>query len=519
MRTNIVQFDDLVGARSDPATLFTCERHFPRFDRATAFEHTTSNRLVIAGNASTASAQPGAPPSTAAAAPSPRSAVWLPSGDGYNRLELGDVAVALPVSGKWLTPRPNSISSTSGGGGVSHESPLLGAARACAEGSVLACARHTWMAAAGPSLDVLLMADCLPLCQGGAADGQNPAGCRLNTNSWQHDSAFEFEMLPWLRPHAALAKLEARCFWAEYKGLGLSWRKTSAMIMTLLARFPTKTYYLKADADAILRPNNLMHFLRFLHREVDPRSPIYFGTAFGTYNCTDDPSDNCRSFTFNKGASLTTDRWGQNTRRRVRLRETADWLKLERQILEANLGDGWEKQQAVENRTAVMCAAGGGRSPSLGRSPLTSTGAPPAHFRRYAMGGVYGMSRLAAQRLVRSSCQAILGSLYCQGCARNVLGKGVHTHEDANLGLCMHLNQVLSALGRRVHPLTSLGGRTSAARPQPPHKRVHAPLHPPPLTTSAPRAISSVAATTPTTHTASFARGLSCSAVRTAGAP
>ena len=63
----------------------------------------------------------------------------------------------------------------------------------------------------------------------------------------------------------------------------------------------------------------------------------------------------------------------------------------------------------------------------------------------YAMGGVYGMSRPAVERLIRSKCQRKLAAIRCRGCARSVGGSGMHTHEDANLGLCMRLNQVISS--------------------------------------------------------------------------
>jgi hypothetical protein len=167
------------------------------------------------------------------------------------------------------------------------------------------------------------------------------------------------------------------------------------------------------DADAVLRPKNLLHFLRFLHRQIDPGSPVYFGSAFGTYNCTDDPSDNCRSFTFNKGEPSRTDRWGKAKKRGKRLRESPEWLALEKELLILNLGEErWRAQQTVENRTAIM----------------------------YALGGVYGMSRSAAERLIRSKCQRKLADIRCRGCARSM-----HTHEDANLGLCMRLNQVITS--------------------------------------------------------------------------
>ena len=398
-RTNLIPFDDLVGSAADPSTLFTCGRQFAPLDAPARYSHFTRNKLTRA------------PPPTAPSTPNRTSTAatvlsWQPAGVEFAPLGLADVAIGMPVSGMWLMADADS------GASSDHASSTLeAAATACAHGSVLACARHTWMASTGDALDVLLLADCRPLCP----DGSAAAGCKLNTNSHELDSAFAFPTAPWTQPHASLAKLEIRCSWIPYRGLVVrSWKKTELLFRSLLARFPRKAYYLKMDADAVLRPKNLLHFLRFLHRQIDPGSPVYFGSAFGTYNCIDDPSDNCRSFTFNKGEPLQADRWGKATRTRKRLRESQEWLELEKELLTLNLGEErWRGQQTVENRTAIM----------------------------YALGGVYGMSRPAAERLIRSKCQEKLAAIRCRACARNVMGIGMHTHEDANLGLCMRLNQ------------------------------------------------------------------------------
>ena len=391
-RTNLIPFDDLVGSAADPSTLFTCSRQFPPLDAPARYSHFTRNKLTRA--------LPPTSPSTPSRTNTAATVLsWQPAGVEFAPLGLADVAIGMPVSGKWLTADADHASST-------LEAALEAAATACAHGSVLACARHTWMASTGDALDVLLLADCLPLCP----DGSAAAGCKLNTNSHELDSAFAFPTAPWTQPHASLAKLEIRCSWIPYRGLVVrSWKKTELLFRSLLARFPRKAYYVKMDADAVLRPKNLLHFLRFLHRQIDPGSPVYFGSAFGTYNCTDDPSDNCRSFTFNKGEPSRTDRWGKAKKRGKRLRESPEWLALEKELLILNLGEErWRAQQLVENRTAIM----------------------------YALGGVYGMSRPAAERLIRSKCQRKLADIRCRGCARSM-----HTHEDANLGLCMRLNQ------------------------------------------------------------------------------
>jgi len=92
-----------------------------------------------------------------------------------------------------------------------------------------------------------------------------------------------------------------------------------------------------------------------------------------------------------------------------RLRESAQWNALQREML-TPAGD------RLANQTAV----------------------------RYALGGVYGMSGTALARLIQSNCQHRVARLSCGGsaCVRSVGIMGIHTHEDASVGLCMHLNGV-----------------------------------------------------------------------------
>ena len=92
------------------------------------------------------------------------------------------------------------MASIEDGGASSAFAVREAAERACANGQVLACARHTWMAAAGPSLDVLLLADCLPLCEPPHVTTRAPEGCKMQSvYSNRTASRFPFATASWLR--------------------------------------------------------------------------------------------------------------------------------------------------------------------------------------------------------------------------------------------------------------------------------------------------------------------------------
>lgn len=369
-RTNIVDFEDLIGAADgDASTLFTCAR-----------QH---------------SAPPPRAPYTHERAPATSTTSHLPA------LSLSDVGIGMPISGRWLV------------GNTSDSRPLN---ELCAAGERLACARHTWMADAGPSLDVLLLADCStlhstacagPLAARGVINCTETAAAAA-TASLTEFGPFPFARASWLVDEAAMPKLHVSCYWGAYKGLGLSFWKSAVLFRGLFERLKGKRYYLKVDADAILRPHNLMQFLGFLHVRLVPGSAVYFGSTFGSYACTgvDRQGDQCRAFTFNKDYSTSVKR---SSKTFVRLRESHEWNEVQRTMLSSS-------GNLLANRTAVT----------------------------YALGGVYGLSAAALSRLVRSQCQQRVGHLRCGRvpCSRTVQGSALHSHEDANMGLCMHLNGV-----------------------------------------------------------------------------
>lgn len=270
-----VKFDDLIGVESIPASLFTCGRHHRPQSRPRKF-----NIYSPAGSGDAVSTTP----------------------TGHER-----VAIGMPVSAHWLMADATDARSLT---------------ELCEAGKLLACARATWMGAAGAGLGVLLLADCLRVDEKAAARYQH-----------QHRSLhapFEFPIAPWLltpthNDHDAdgrpRADVSVECYWGAYMGFALSYRKTATLVRAMVERFggdarrrwyikashpalaPLPTFYLsppslpltrslsslssQLDADAILRPNNLMHFLRSLEASVASirTTPLYFGSHHGAQNC------------------------------------------------------------------------------------------------------------------------------------------------------------------------------------------------------------------------------------------
>jgi hypothetical protein len=292
--SSIVEFDEVLGSAADASSLFTCAREHPSLTMPSTYPHKTPNS-------------------------SPRP----------TPLSMSDVAIGMPVAGSWISP---SVEPAAFDGSASSA-----ALHACSRGDLLACARRTWMAGPlGRQLEVMLLADCSPLCSRAAEQSATHlfdglfggskktgaraaaaatasssssssfsaewrlAGCRAKSErvaqAWEFDTPFRFgHVSPWLKATPQLATLHMRCYWGQYRGLGLSYQKTFVLLKAMLERVRPKRFYLKLDADALLRPPNLLRFLTFLHSQVDATSPLYFGSAFGTYNCTGH-TDSCRSY-------------------------------------------------------------------------------------------------------------------------------------------------------------------------------------------------------------------------------
>ena len=187
-----------------------------------------------------------------------------------------------------------------------------------------------------------------------------------------------------------------------HKGLG-GYLKTALLLQAMLGRMPAKLFYLKLDADAVLSPPGLAHFVDALARRMHPASLYYFGSAFMRDDCVT-VNDRCRAFTFNRGIVVGA--------RGMRLRDTPQFRTLE-----------------AELRSSDEIAYFGNRSSVI-----------------YAFGGCYGFSRPALNRLVASDGIRRVGKLQCtpRKCKHRGFAKhlGMHQWEDANVGLSAHINGI-----------------------------------------------------------------------------
>ena len=221
-------------------------------------------------------------------------------------ITLADVVIGMPVALEW----------------VSHTA--LGLDQLCSGGQLLACAALTWMEAAGPALEVLLLAGCSSACYAVPSTGSSSRTatasprhreCGRNASSFRHTS-YNFSRAEWLsRPQ--LPRIHLRCFWGSEVRVSKagevtryrkhkSYIKTAALLQAMLETLPQRRYYIKCDVDTLLRPASITQFLSAL-TDVLPQSSdrsegmprLYFGNDRLTEPC-DGNNDRCRSFTFNK---------------------------------------------------------------------------------------------------------------------------------------------------------------------------------------------------------------------------
>ena len=305
-----IAFDELLSTDVRPTNLFTCQRVHHNFSQVLRspgnqalhrYLHTTSEQSAAERLATAAS--------------------------------LADVAIGMPVRGSWVTGQLRES-----GGSL---------AELCAAGEPLACARHTWMSGHGAnSLEVLLLADCRDLTSANGSDAVNG------------HSPFTAAMAPWLQPSPSSALLDVRCYFAPYSGLGASHRKTAVLFHALVERHARKRWYMKVDADAILRPNNLLLLLNFFETEATPptATPIYFGNHWGAFNCTGLlTSRYCRNLIFltNPPGCAGHGSADCNVSKGTRLRATPGWEALSSEISREG---GWKIDSYAH---FVTYAAGG----------------------------------------------------------------------------------------------------------------------------------------------------------------
>lgn len=430
---NLVHFDSLLRPSSSARSLFTCARSsYPALGPSTN-AHTT--HLEVGSGAS--SVRYHSAPSV-----------------------LAEVGIGMSVAGTWMIQPQWEAGSRSSM--LSARARSMLALRACEEGYLVGCASATWMARA-PQLDVLLLADCQPLCadasiaaaiadattrvngSGRGASGREARvrrsrahGCahRQAMLNWTRTTPLHFNLPAWLTSEHQ-ASVRARCYWGDSnngaKKQWWSYRKTAVLVKELLDQLPAKRFYLKLDVDALLRPTNLAHFLGFLRTELAEGAPIYFGSAYGTYGCTS-VDDVCRSYQFNKGVGPgQRDARAASRGRAVRgsgvmgVRDTEAWSALERELLQINSSLTDERQH------------------------LAGLGV------KYALGGAYGFSHAALSRLVGTRCMHKVGQIECPSCKRRIGNGQAYHHEDANVGLCMHLNRIKLLQCACFHMMSHVG--------------------------------------------------------------
>lgn len=339
---------------------------------------------------------------------------------------LADVGVGIPVAVAWARALANGSALGTGACAADDRSPEL------------ACAARTWMRGAGAALEVVLLATVIsPDLPSSTISA--PAPCSFGLDSEHQRARVRLSGIPGSRGQrmrsnrdGALATLHFFCYQQGppvkrdqrvHKGLG-GYIKTALLLQTMLGRMPAKLFYLKLDADAVLSPPGLARFVDALARRMHPASLYYFGSAFLRDDCTT-VNDRCRAFTFNRGTVVGA--------RGMRLRDTPQFRKLE-----------------AELRSSDEIAYFGNRSSVL-----------------YAMGGCYGFSRPALNRLVASDGIRRVGKLQCtpRKCKHRGFAKhlGMHHHEDANVGLSAHINGITLL----HHPCFAMGGQLPSFRSVP----------------------------------------------------
>ena len=55
------------------------------------------------------------------------------------------------------------------------------------------------------------------------------------------------------------------CYTGEARLGKTLWQKTHALLSTLYRMYPSRTFYVKMDVDALLLPRSLLQYLNFLH--------------------------------------------------------------------------------------------------------------------------------------------------------------------------------------------------------------------------------------------------------------
>jgi len=254
--------------------------------------------------------------------------------------------------------------------GVLKNNPPGG--RASLERGLLERAQSTWMLQA-PELELLFMTSCEAALAAHDRDEDQPAP------SWWEVAKQRLQQRLQQPTAPALPKIQWRCYGGP-ETLGKSlWRKTGALLATLYARFPQKSFYLKLDSDTMVFPRALLRFLQALHSNNPRARPLYFGS--------------------NRIASKTY--FGQD---RYGLFLSDPWKALEASRAEASAYALSEHRPLSAGRRRK--AQGGGAA----ESPLGSNHKGVCQSRNvsYAQGGAYGFSQSALRALVGTQTRGAL---------------------------------------------------------------------------------------------------------------
>jgi hypothetical protein len=248
--------------------------------------------------------------------------------------------------------------------------------------------------------------------------------------------AFPFCLPAWSPDAAAAAGLDSRshlqtpevgvawrCYTAEVRLGRTLWQKTHALLTALYRTYPSRTFYLKMDVDALILPRSLLQYLSFLrdaaansptrgqHDATLPLPPLYFGSSAQVNNALFCSQPHC-------------------------LFRSAPWRSLRGGAYKANLTNS--PHPLREHRASAT---------AHGEEPAGHAG----HGRggaSYAAGGVYGFSRAALALIVGSDDQMPpSGSCLHDAAAavqayRDAGHRIAHMAEDELVGLCMQLHSV-----------------------------------------------------------------------------
>lgn len=311
--------------------------------------------------------------------------------------------------------------------GVLKNNPPGG--RASLERGLLERAQSTWMLQA-PELELLFMTSCEAALAAHDRDEDQPAP------SWWEVAKQRLQQRLQQPTAPALPKIQWRCYGGP-ETLGKSlWRKTGALLATLYARFPQKSFYLKLDSDTMVFPRALLRFLQALHSNNPRARPLYFGS--------------------NRIASKTYFRQDRHG-----LFLSDPWKALEGLRGEASASPLSEHRPLSAGRRRK--AQGGG----VAESPMwpNHKGVCQSPNVSYAQGGAYGFSQSALRALVGTQMRGALVGTHRGGavagttqdtrepgtsCLEAVAAavaqyRGNDTpllFEDEAVGLCMYLHRV-----------------------------------------------------------------------------